>query len=159
MSVLALVLGCGGAEPVALLDPEALAPAQHDPLASHQPDEVACPEAAWGPEGGAFEVQTGVCSYAAFDQPLPVELRAGDLLAVTVWHDFLDAPEPSEGHVAVVIGDQVVWDAQVHIPALSASLEGLVELADDPPPDARLGVHLHNHGYNSWRFVGIDRVD
>lgn len=141
-----------------LLQPEGLAPvsADDDPLASHRPDPLSCHEAAWGPEGGGFEVQTGVCDYAAFDQALPVPLQRGDVLDVTVWHDTLDAAEPAVGHIAVLLDGVVLWEAKVEIPAPSDQLDGVVELDFDPAPDARLGVHLHNHGYNSWRFVAVD---
>ena len=143
--------------PVALLDPFALRPveAMDDPLADHRPDDVDCPTAAWGAEGGGFEVQTGVCAYGAFDQSLPVEVEAGDLVEISVWHDTLDASEPADGHVAVLLDDRILWEASVAIPAPSAALDAAVILDFTPSPDARLGLHLHNHGYNSWRFVEV----
>jgi hypothetical protein len=142
---------------VELLDPLALTPvsAADDPLAAHRPDEVDCPAAAWGEEDGGFEVQTGVCDYAAFDQPLVARLSRGDLVEISVWYDSLDAAEPTTGHVAVLLDDRVLWEETVDIPAPSAALDAAVTLDFTPSPDARLGLHLHNHGYNSWRFVGV----
>lgn len=154
--------GSGGEAPAAvrvpLLDPEALAPvsADRDPLAEHRPAEPDCPPGAWGPEGGGFEVQTGACDYGAFDQPLPVAIAAGDVVEVVVWHDRLDAPEPATGHIAVWLGDRVLWSDEVLIPAPSGTLEASIQLEETPAPDARLGVHVRNHGFNSWRFVSID---
>lgn len=152
-------VGGDSAEPrrVALLEPDALVPvvADDDPLASHRPDEVDCPAAAWAVEGGGFEVQTGVCAYAAFDQPLGMTPVEGDVVEISVWHDTLDAAEPATGHVAVLLGDKVLWEEWVDIPAPSAALDAAVTLDFNPAPDARLGLHLHNHGYNSWRFVQI----
>lgn len=141
-----------------LLDPEGLAPVsvEDDPLAHHRPDPLFCHEAAWGPEGGGFEVQTGVCDYAAFDQALPFDLQRGDVLDLVVWHDTLDAAEPATGHIAVWLDGVVLWEETVQIPAQSDQLEAVVELDFDPAPDARLGVHLHNHGFNSWRFLAVD---
>ncbi len=149
--------GTGGRASVALLDPAALAPvaAVDDPLASHRPDPVDCPAAAWGEEGGGFEVQTGVCDYAAFDQPLVAPLAKGDIVEISVWYDTLDAAEPATAHVAVLLGDRVLWEETVDIPAPSAALDAAVRLDFTPSPDSRLGLHLHNHGYNSWRFVEI----
>lgn len=146
--------------PVALLDPYALVPVapDSDPLLEHRPDDVACPAGAWGPEGGGFEIQTGVCAYAAFDQPLPVSLQAGDALEIVIWHDFLDAPEPAESHLALWVGTTVLWETEIAIPAASNSFELTVELTETPPPTARLGFHLHNHGYNSWRLMAVDLV-
>lgn len=148
----------GGGESIAALDPAALRPVgeDRDPLWEHRPRDVACPPAAWGEESGGFEIQTGVCAYGAFDQPLPLALVPGDTLVVTLWHDLLDAPEPGTGHVAVWVGDDVLWETEVAIPAPSNVIEAVVPITRAPAPDARLGLHLHNHGFNSWRFVRID---
>ncbi len=145
---------------VPILDPAALEPveAAMDPLAEHRPGDVDCPPGAWGPESGGFEVQTGVCNYAAFDQPLPMDLEAGDEVLITFWHDSLDAPEPATAHVAVWIGDTVLWQDEVDIPSPSGQLEAAITLDEAPPEQARLGFHLHNHGFNSWRWVSLDVV-
>ena len=168
-AALLLMVGCGESpsppdlnvmdlEPTLLLEPSSLVAvsAEGDPLADHRPRYVDCPPATWGEEGGGFEVQTGACNYAAFNQPLSVALEAGDMLAITVWHDFLDAAEPATAHVAVLIGDAVVWEREVDIPAPSAALEVVVPIEKTPSPQARLGLHLHNHGFNSWRFISVD---
>lgn len=146
---------------VSLLNPRILSPvdARSDPLAAHRPGASDCPAAAWGPEGGGFEVQTGVCGYAAFEQPLGMEVAPGDRLEISIWHDTLDAAEPATGHVAVLLGHDVVWEDTVAIPAVSAELGDVVVVEHPIPADARLGIHLHNHGYNSWRFVTIDLLD
>lgn len=162
--------GCGGSgaeleaetdgrlEPISLLDPWFLVPieAGADPLAHHRPSEVDCPPSAWGTEGGSFEVETGVCNYAAFGQPLPTELGFGDELHIVIWHDLLDAPEPAVAHAAVWVGTSVLWETEVPIPAPSSALEAVVPVRAPVPAGALLGLHLHNHGFNSWRFVSID---
>ena len=86
-------------------NPFALAPvdALSDPLRHHRPLEVDCPEATWGPEGGGFEVQTGVCNYGAFVQPLSTPIKAGDALNIIVWHDTLDSAGLAIAHVALWI--------------------------------------------------------
>ena len=123
---------------------------------THRPSEVDCPSATCGPEGGSFEIQTGACNYGSFEQPLYTPISVGDALKIIVGHDTLDFPEPAIAHVAVWIGRTVVWDAEVAIPAHSNSLEVSVPIEDVPAPDDRLGLHLHNHGFNSWRFVAVD---
>lgn len=146
------------ADAIPMLDPAALEPvdARDDPLVLHRPVEVDCPPGAWGPEGGGFEVQTGVCNYAAFDQDLPMPLVVGDTLRVTLWHDTLDAAEPATAHVAVWVGETILWEDEVDIPGPSGQLEALIPIEDAPPGDARIGLHLHNHGFNSWRWVSLD---
>ena len=145
-------------ELVALLDPLALTPvdAASDPLAHHRPPEVDCPSATWGPEGGGFEIQTGACNYGAFEQPLSMLVEAGDALHIIVWHDTLDFIEPAVAHVAVWMGTTVVWEAEVAIPAASGAFEVSVPVEEPAAANDRLGLHLHNHGYNSWRFVAVD---
>ena len=145
-------------EPIPLLDPFALTPvdADADPLIQHRPSEVDCPSATWGPEGGGFEIQTGACNYGAFDQTLSTPITAGDALNIVAWHDTLDFPEPATAHVALWIGRTVLWEAELAIPAPSGSFEVSVPIEDAPAPHARMGLHLHNHGFNSWRFVAVD---
>ena len=165
-SMIASVLtlsGCGTVpdtdfEPTPLLDPFALTPVEPDadPLVAHRPSEVNCPSATWGPEDGSFEVQTGVCNYGSFDQPLSTPLSVGDELKIIVWHDTLDFPEPAVLMWQSGLGRLFLWDAEVAIPASSNPFEVSVPIEDAPSPDARLGLHLHNHGYNSWRFVAVD---
>jgi hypothetical protein len=160
--LLATNLGCGdstpGFERTPLLAPTSLTllDAATDPLADHRPPDDACPPAAWRPEAGGFEVQTGACRYAAFEQPLPVQPAGGDQLRVLLWHDVLNAPTPAKGHVAVLLGGRVAWEVELDIPAASASMEAVVAIPEGLPDGARLGLHLHNHGNNSWRFYAID---
>jgi hypothetical protein len=52
----------------------------------------------------------------------------------------------------------VVWEDWVEIPGESAERVGSAPLRFTPAPDARLGLHLHNHGFNSWRLLSIDAV-
>ena len=156
------LIGCGYPDPnvesISLLNPYALTPvdAEADPLVQHRPFEIDCPPATWGPEGGGFEIQTGACNYAAFDQPLSTEVKAGGALNIVVWHDTLDYPEPAIAHVAVWIGKTVLWEATVGIPAPSDSFEVQVPIEVTPENNDRLGLHLHNHGFNSWRFLAVD---
>lgn len=159
-------VGCGGAdapapsEPMELLDVFGLTPveAADDPFVDHRPDDVDCPVATWGPEAGGFEIETGACAYAAFDQPLPSGVTVGDTVAITVWHDLLDAPEPATAHLAVWIGAKTLWETRIGIPTPSALVEAAAPILETPPPGARLGVHLHNHGFNSWRIISIELV-
>lgn len=156
------VAGCGNldtqSEIIPLLDPFNLTPVhmEADPLVTHRPAEVDCPAATWGPEGGGFEIQTGACNYGAFDQSLSTPLKAGDTLNILIWHDMLDFSESAVAHVAIWAGTQILWEADVDIPGPSGSFEVAAAIEDTPAPDARLGLHLHNHGFNSWRFVTID---
>jgi hypothetical protein len=172
--VWALAGGCAEPDPVALapgeaealIDPAAwtpVAPAA-DPLAAHRPpgdgDVDPCPPSTWGLEGPVLEVQTGACTYLALAQPALVALAEGDTLETTVWHADLDAAEPATGHVALLVGDAVVWEAVVEIPTeadvLAVSVP--VEAAWAGPAGTPIGLHLHNHGFNAWSADAVWRV-
>ena len=98
-------------------------------------------------------MQTGVCNYAAFAQPLQTSVEVGDQMAITIWHDRLDAAEPASAHVAVWLDRTVVWETEVAIPRPSGTFEILIPIEDDHARGTDLGIHLHNHGFNSWRFI------
>ena len=76
-------------------------------------------------------------------------LRA--VLAAADGDDTLDVAEPGTGHVAVLLGEQVLWEQAVDIPAGSAELGAVLEVSAPVPTENPLGRHLHNHGYHSWR--------
>ena len=151
------------AEPAAWGDPQPLvtaaawapAPAERDPFADERPATVECPVGAWGAEWGGLEVQTGACNYLFVDQPSRLAIAEGDALDLVVFHQDLDAPEPAEGHVAILVGDEVVWEAHVEIPADASVLEARVVAERAWPAGTPVGVHLHNHGYNSWTVLEL----
>ena len=126
--------------------------AEDDPLAHHRPSPVLCEVIPWHPEGGGIEVETEGCNYVALTQPLTRDLAEGDLVRITAWWERLAADPPATGHLAVLIGGEVLWEASVAIPG-DAELR---ELEFESPIDADAGTpvvfHLHNHGYNTWRL-------
>ncbi len=143
-------------EPLALVEPADWRPsATDDPLFAERPAQVDCPAAAWGPELGGLEIQTGSCNYFFATQPSLAAIEAGDALEFVVFHDRLDAAEPSEGHVAIILDDEVVWDAHVEIPSAANVLEARVIAERDWPAGTTVGLHLHNHGYNAWTVLEV----
>ena len=131
-------------------------PFHDDHLHHHRPNTVVCGAGGWREEAGLLEVQTGYCNYAALRQPLPFPLRAGEALQLVAWHDTLDAPKPAEGHLAFTVGDDVVWETYVPIPSPAQVFEIELSLPRDTHPEDQLGVHLHNHGYNSWTIASVN---
>lgn len=137
------------AEPVPVAVPEAWTPGDPagDPLDGHPTD---CPASTWGTEDGRLEVQTGACAQAWLVQPLLEDLAPGDVLDVVSWHQGLDALEPGEGHLAVVVDGVRLWEVWAPIPSDPEVFEAQVRVEAAVPAGAEVGVHLHNHGYNSW---------
>ena len=168
LAVCALASACGEArhrreaaasgDPVALLDQEAWSQvaAPDDALASHRPPTVECPEGAYGDEDGALEVQTGYCNYLALAQPLPTALAQGQALHVVLLHDRLVFDEPAEAHVAILLGDQVIWEKSLSIPAEPASYDETFTLERAAQQGDILMLHLHNHGYNTWKLLTLE---
>jgi hypothetical protein len=145
-------------EPLALVTGEAWQPASaaQDPLGHERPATVECPVAAWGPELGGLEIQTGTCNYFFATQPSLAAIESGDAIDVVVFHDRLDAAEPAEGHVAILLGEEVVWEAHVEIPAEANVLEARIVSERAWPAGATVGLHLHNHGYNAWTVLSVE---
>lgn len=153
-----LLLACAApptdsAEPVVFTTlVEAWAPGQDDPLADHRPEGEDCHASGWGPEGLALEVETDACDYAWLVQPVTRSLGAGAWLEGEMWSGPLDASEPAEAHVAILLEDEVVWEIYLQIPGPPEVHPIAVELDAPIPLDTQLGLHLHNHGDNVWNL-------
>ena len=129
-----------------------------DPLAEHRPDDAACSLADIDEEYGGIEIETGACTYAQLVQPLGQDLSVGDPLHIVAWHQALAAEAPAEAHLAVLVGDEVLWERVTTVP-------GDAEAWDehfDSPLSASEGtfvlLHLHNHGANSWTLQSLQRA-
>ncbi|MEM9458515.1 MAG: hypothetical protein AAGF11_30335 [Myxococcota bacterium] len=144
-------------EPLPLVEAEAWRPtgSGEDPLRTERPAVIDCPSAAWGPELGGLEIQTGTCNYFHATQPSLAAIEPGDSVQVVVFHDRLDAAEPAEGHVAIMLDDEVIWEDYAEIPSAAAVMEA-EWIADRAwPAGTTVGLHLHNHGYNSWTMLSL----
>jgi len=109
-------------------------------------------EGSWGPEDGSLEVSTGLCPDAWLEQELPEDVPSGALLTAELWHTGLDAAEPAEAHVAVLIGDRVGWDATAAIPSGPTLWEVAVVVDAPVAAGETVTLHLHNHGDNAWKL-------
>lgn len=118
---------------------------------------VDCPVSGWGTEGATLEVDTGLCRYGVFEQPLLDDLVPADVVEVVFWHNQLVAPEPATGHLLLAIEGDVVFEVEVRIPAEPAAytetFTGVQAQAGD-----LLQLHLHNHGANTWNLLHVDRL-
>lgn len=137
----------------ALVDDEAwqVQAPQDDPMPDHRPAIVEC-EHGWYPESGGIEIDTGRCSYLSLEQPLLHALEPGDPLQLHVWWQALASVEPAEGHLALYVDDELLWEEHVPIPGPAAARTVNFESPLGAPAGATLTLHLHNHGYNTWHF-------
>ena len=145
--------------PAPLADVDSWVPAEGlDPLASHRPSTVPdCGPASVGREGLGIEIDTGACPYVWLEQPLRADLRVGDPVSVLAFHAELVSEVPAEGHMALLVGDAVLWERTVPIPSEPCVYPSVVASPIGAAPGARLSLHLHNHGANTWNLLGVQR--
>jgi hypothetical protein len=158
----ALLIGCAAPAdtdpdlswiPLVLAEAWLPAPAGTDPMGHHLDAEaILCGEQDWHEELDGLEIETTHCNYAAVQQPLLTDLEQGDTLRVRVWWQTLVTPEPVDGHLALFVGGELVWEERVAIPGPADLRE--VELASpvSAPAGTMVGFHLHNHGSNTWNL-------
>ena len=105
-----------------------------------------------------MEVDTGSCGYLSVSQPILFEAQAGDILHIAIWHDTLTASEPATGHVAIQLGEDVMWEATIEIPSTPGAYSPKLPLDKAYPKGTPVVFHLHNHGSNNWRLLPIELV-
>ena len=160
------VHGCDSAAPpvpilswVPLIDHDEWVPTPlvTDPLASHRPFDLRC-KRPFSPEHDALEIDTRTCNYASASQPLSRPLEVGDRLAIRMWWYPLASQEPSEAHIALLLGNEIVWEEHVAIPGPADVRELELESPASFGVDDEITIHLHNHGYNNWIFERFDAL-
>lgn len=123
-----------------------------DPLLLHRPADHFCETGAWGQELGGLEPDTGECNYFSLSQSMAEDILVGDRLELLMWWQPLISTEPATGHLAILVGDTILWEEYVPIPS-TASVRNIELFA---PQDFLAGtpitLHLHNHGANTWHF-------
>jgi len=155
--------GCTGSEPgpTELVDAQAwvIQEAADDPFADHRPEDTECNVFGVLAEGGILEVRTDVCPYASLQQPALIDVSKGDPIEWLVYHNALYNEEPAQGHMAIFIGGEVVWEETVDIPGAAEVYSGEAALDEAITAGDPIVFHVHNHGANSWKLVHIRRAD
>lgn len=131
-----------------------------DPLADHRPEgvEPGCPLGSVLLEGAAIEIKTGICAYAWLQQPLAADLRPGDPVEIVYWHSALLSDPPAEGHFALLVGEQILFERTIAIPSDPAAYTESFEAPFGAEAGEIAALHLHNHGANDWNFLRVERV-
>ncbi|MEQ1566523.1 MAG: hypothetical protein ABMA64_12850 [Myxococcota bacterium] len=171
--IAALLVGCGGADgagdsgsPLAraagtLVAMDGWTPGDvavaADPYAPDRPVGADCPPSGYTVEGSSFEVNTGSCTWAWFQQPAAVDLIPGDVVEIVFWHSVLVADGPATGHLALSVGDAPLFEATVDIPHDPAAYTEVVEVPFTSDPGDVVTLHLHNHGANTWNLLRVER--
>ena len=132
-------------------------PEEADPFDDAPPDG-ACPIGGTTVEGSTFETNTGLCTYLWTEQPLLADLVPGDVIELVFWHSTLVADGPAEGHLALAVGGEALFEERVPIPADYTAYTAQAEVGFAAEAGAPLGLHLHNHGANTWNLLRITRL-
>lgn len=148
--------GESATEPLIDVDSWQLQSAAQDSLSGHRPQSVDCPANAWYAENGALEVETGYCNYLSLAQPSRAAINKGDNIHLVLWHGQLRNDEPAEAHVAMSIGNGVVFDEQVEIPSSGGIFDVVIPSPRSVATGEKVEFHLHNHGYNTWTLLSLD---
>ncbi len=124
-------------------------------LAADRPAAVEC-EFGWGVEDGVFEVDSGLCNWGAFVQPSLEPIGVGDEVEIVLLHDALYSEEEGAvAHLAVALGESLVWEQTLMIPAPPGFLRPAITVEAAFPEGTPVHLHAHNHGYNNYRVVDI----
>ena len=158
--IVGLLAGCHDPGPGPLGDTQGweARPEVEDPLPDHRPLDDACPPGGWY-ENGRLEIQMGICHYLTLGQPITRPVRAGDAVQVRAWHQGLDAAVRAEAHVALFIGDDLLWEQYAFIPSPAELFDAVVEAPADAEVGTMLTLHLHNHGFNAWAVSVPERLE
>jgi hypothetical protein len=140
-----------------LVSAERWAPAVEDPFPAHQPPVIDCPPDASRIEPQGLELDTGRCGYFLLTQPSLADLRPGDRVEVALLHQRLTAPDSTHAHVAIAIGDDVLWEREIPIPGDAQLFQDLVEIDHPAPAGTPIVLHLHNHGFNTYTLLALRR--
>lgn len=129
-----------------------------DPLEDHRPDGAECGLGSWGLEGSTLEVETGACDFLSVRQPLLTTIREGETLELVFWHAWLTAEDPAQGHLALFVGDALLWETWIDIPGDPASYTEVFRSPLGAVSGESVTLHLHNHGANTWNVLRLERV-
>jgi len=128
--------------------------AADDPF-DDRPADIAC-EFGFGLEDGFFEFESDLCRYGAFSQPALAPIRVGDTLDFLLLHENLVSSEPdAQAHVAIALGEDIVYEAVIDIPAEANFLDEQWVSTLEVPEGTPVHFHLHNHGINSYRLAEL----
>ncbi|MEZ4236693.1 MAG: hypothetical protein R3F59_11170 [Myxococcota bacterium] len=128
-----------------------------EPMADHFPSDGDCPEGGAYTEGASFEIRTGTCTHGWFQQPSLVDLVPGDVVEVVFWHGTLVADPPAQGHLAILVGDDLLYDKVVEIPGDPNAYTEQVDVDFAADAGVPVTLHLHNHGANDWNVLRVER--
>lgn len=166
-------LACYGADPCAeapctpsgwsLINPDVRLPGSfflpaRDPFVPLRGPGAFCDRSAWDYEelGGepSLAIDSRKCNYLTITQPGRTAVAAGSSLWLRLWHFSLTG-SPANAHIALQIGNTLVWQAEIAIPAAGGLLTPTIPLPRAIAAGEPVYFHFQNHGENSYNLLDV----
>lgn len=152
--------------PIAIVDNTRWVPAalDADPFPDHRDSAAGGCDAGVALEGDVLEVDTGKCHYLNVRQALQTDLMAGRSLRLTLFHAALvplggaSGGGGHEGHAALSIDGDVVWERRFEIPHEATPYTDDIVIDRSFAAGDEVVFHLHNHGANTWKLLSIQAL-
>ena len=133
-------------------------PRELDPLATHQPSEIAGDGGAPRVEFDSLEVDTSRCNYALLEHEALLAIAPGTPVELNLLHYDLFAEQPAEAHLALLFGDALQWETTIPIPSSGKGIAAKFIATRGLQVGDPIRLHLHNHGFNTWLLISIEAL-
>ena len=104
-------------------------------------------------------VDTERCDWITLELPSLRDVRAGDEIETRTFHFDLDAPVDSEARIGLTLGDQMIFDERVPIPAESGAINATWIATKDFEAGTPMLFHVSNHGDNQYWLIEVNICD
>jgi hypothetical protein len=103
----------------------------------------------------SFTVETAGCNYLTIVQPTLAAIQVGDPIYVRIWHFMLTAPAPAVAYLALRVGDDPLWSAEIPIPSNTGLVIETTTATHAAPAGTPIYFHVQNHGENSYNLIDV----
>ena len=105
-----------------------------------------------------LEIETDICPYVTLKQATLGDIEPGDEIKFHFWHLTLIADPPAEAHVIVQLTEEFKFEQTIPIPNMEQIYPVTWKASQKIPKGTDIFLHLHNHGYNSYRLSKIEVI-
>lgn len=134
---------------------------QEDPFRVHRPADIRCDATGRQAEDFAgtysFGIDTALCAYTTVIQESATDLCPGDDVLVWLWRFALTGPEGANAHIAAMVGDELLFEDVIPIPATSGLKVETYTAKRFHPAGTPITFHIRNHGDNTYQLLEIAR--
>jgi len=109
-------------------------------------------------EDTILEIETDICPYVSLSQATLGDIEIDDTIKFNLWHLVLVSDPPGEAHVVVALGQQYLLEKRIPIPSSEQIYPVAWEAKQAFPAGEPIYLHIHNHGYNSYRLSQIEVI-